>query len=347
MHSVTLRRRAPSQAGTAHTIELPLPATPPQPTAPPTSLYQRCLQLMDRLAMVPGFSQFLEPAQPDSSASSTTLSDGSTGPEAKGDDTYLDPVKYLSTIFRNGLSLIALYNALKPEKPINYDPGSSMSQSNQDKLKIFLFLKAIKEIGLVKDGSNAPIVNDLLSDDTNAFMKVLDIVTLLLDELEKCGKLDHSTHQKPSLRFSDTDTKRPESNRERVVAEMLETERKYVSDLERLQKYMQEIQSRQILPEETVRLMFANLNSLLNFQRRFLIGVEANSRKISIEQQFGALFTKMEEGFSVYEPYVANHERAAEIAVREAPVLAVSCLAPLTTSEQLVHFFPPHIVPWE
>ncbi|KAJ1994524.1 Guanine nucleotide exchange factor for Cdc42p [Dimargaris cristalligena] len=334
MHGVTLRRRAPSQASSLHTIEIPVPSPALQTMAPPTSIYQRCLQLMDRLARVPGFAPFLELSAPpktlpnssnatlvgpdsqvpaDANPSGTQLPDTAAQP-------YLDPIHYLWNIFRNGHSLITIYNVLRPDEPILFEADSNMTQSKQDKLKIFHFLKAINSTGLVKDAQSL-IISDLFRDDTNAFIKVLDIVATLLDELERSGRLNPEVEDKPSLRFSDASTKRPENNRERVVVELLETERSYVNDLETLRRYMQEIQTQHILPEETVRLMFANLNALLDFQRRFLVGIEINSRRSADEQQFGELFMKMEDMFAVYEPYIANHDRAAEIALREANTL--------------------------
>ncbi|RKP37874.1 hypothetical protein BJ085DRAFT_20801 [Dimargaris cristalligena] len=289
---------------------------------------------MDRLARVPGFAPFLELSAPpktlpnssnatlvgpdsqvpaDANPSGTQLPDTAAQP-------YLDPIHYLWNIFRNGHSLITIYNVLRPDEPILFEADSNMTQSKQDKLKIFHFLKAINSTGLVKDAQSL-IISDLFRDDTNAFIKVLDIVATLLDELERSGRLNPEVEDKPSLRFSDASTKRPENNRERVVVELLETERSYVNDLETLRRYMQEIQTQHILPEETVRLMFANLNALLDFQRRFLVGIEINSRRSADEQQFGELFMKMEDMFAVYEPYIANHDRAAEIALREANTL--------------------------
>ncbi|KAJ1652171.1 Guanine nucleotide exchange factor for Cdc42p [Dispira simplex] len=328
MHSVSLRRRAPSQVGSVHTIDLPTPSTPLPTNAPAASLYQRCLHLMDRLALVPGFAPFLEP-KPCGSANATgeeRMSDQAFSGSPPGQtvtESYLDPVQYLWGIFRDGYSLITIYNALRPETPIVCDLKPSMTEQKKEKVKIFNFIKAIKELDLMAD-SQMLIVSDIFRDDTNAFIKILNIVTALLDRLEKEGRLLPLGPNivRPSLRFSDNSDKKPENNREKVVAEILDTERKYVNDLITLQRYMQEIQSQHILPEETTRLMFANLSALLDFQQRFLIGIEGNARKSASEQQFGALFVKMESGFSVYEPYIANHKRASEIAQREAGTLA-------------------------
>jgi cell division control protein 24 len=47
--------------------------------------------------------------------------------------------------------------------------------------------------------------------------------------------------------------------------------------------------------------LFANLNELVDFQRKFLIGVEANAVQPPEKQQFGQLFMQM---VSLYELYL-------------------------------------------
>jgi cell division control protein 24 len=44
---------------------------------------------------------------------------------------------------------------------------------------------------------------------------------------------------------------------------------------------------------DTIHLLFANLNQLVDFQRRFLIGVESIASQPSAEQRFGNLFVQM------------------------------------------------------
>lgn len=72
----------------------------------------------------------------------------------------------------------------------------------------------------------------------------------------------------------DNADKLPLDNRAKVVQELVETERKYVQDLEALQHYMQALQASDIVTSDFIHNMFLNLNSLVDFQRRFLIRVE-------------------------------------------------------------------------
>ncbi|KAJ2810167.1 Guanine nucleotide exchange factor for Cdc42p, partial [Coemansia sp. 'formosensis'] len=95
--------------------------------------------------------------------------------------------------------------------------------------------------------------------------------------------------------------------------------------------YMDELQKRNIIPNESVRYIFANLNSMVDFQRRFLIGVEANVSQPPEDQHFGAVFINMKEGFMVYEPYCANYTRASKL-----------CIAEEESLKALSHIIEPH-----
>jgi len=78
------------------------------------------------------------------------------------------------------------------------------------------------------------------------------------------------------------------------------------------------LQAKNLLNSDTIHLLFANLPQLVEFQRRFLIGVEVLVTLPEEKQQFGSLFTRMEEGFEVYEPFCANFTYANELAVEES-----------------------------
>jgi cell division control protein 24 len=153
-----------------------------------------------------------------------------------------------------------------------------------------------------------------------------------------------------------------------VVREILDSERKYVQDLEVLQvrrvcvlahhlnaclptfliqDYQRQVAANDIITQDQIHNLFLNLNTLADFQRRFLIGVEANASRPPDEQRFGHLFLQMvrcsslrscsgdgitqltilplqEDHFSVYEPYCANLTAAQDLAIAENASLAVS-----------------------
>jgi cell division control protein 24 len=106
----------------------------------------------------------------------------------------------------------------------------------------------------------------------------------------------------------------PDAERNNIIRELVETERKYVQDLEVMQvhsdyspmlistnpphphtyisqKYAQELSQSNTLDRDTIHLLFPNLNKLLNFQRRFLIRLEGTADMPWREQRWGLLFT--------------------------------------------------------
>ncbi|KAJ2485661.1 Guanine nucleotide exchange factor for Cdc42p [Coemansia sp. RSA 2320] len=95
--------------------------------------------------------------------------------------------------------------------------------------------------------------------------------------------------------------------------------------------YMDELQKKNIIPNESARYIFANLNAMVDFQRRFLIGIEANATQPPEDQHFGSVFVNMKEGFMVYEPYCANYTRASKL-----------CIAEEESLKALSHIIEPH-----
>ena len=82
-------------------------------------------------------------------------------------------------------------------------------------------------------------------------------------------------------------TAKPMDNRGRVVQELVDTERKYVQDLEALQDYMKTLQASEVAAPDLIHNMFLNLNSLVDFQRRFLIRVETVYAQPPEQQRWG------------------------------------------------------------
>lgn len=114
----------------------------------------------------------------------------------------------------------------------------------------------------------------------------------------------------------------PKDKRDKVVEELLVTERKYVHDLELLLEYQTELQTTGALSADTIHYLFPNLNVLIDFQRRFLIGIEYHARLPPKEQFIGSVFINFEEGFEVYEGFALNQKKACQIAVAEASKLS-------------------------
>lgn len=102
--------------------------------------------------------------------------------------------------------------------------------------------------------------------------------------------------------------------RDHIIKEMVDTERKYVQDLENLYGLKKALEQRGVIPGDTVHSIFLNINAILDFQRRFLIRVETANSMSQDAQQWGAPFVTYEEGFSIYQPFIANQRKAAQVA---------------------------------
>ena len=84
---------------------------------------------------------------------------------------------------------------------------------------------------------------------------------------------------------------------------------------------MRELQIQEVINPDTIHYLFGNLNTLVDFQRRFLIQLEEIGEKPAEEQTFGQLFSQSEDQFTVYEPYCSNYFSAQDLVVQEAPKL--------------------------
>ncbi|KAH8149360.1 uncharacterized protein LAJ45_06439 [Morchella importuna] len=280
---------------------------------PSQGLYQTCVALRERLLLVPDFERFLEPVP--------------------GADTREDPVSQLWRCFRMGSSLCVLFNAVRPVQFIDEEHcRPDLGAVSKMKAATYHFIQGIKkelEIG----GDDSFMIHNLYTDDTNGFVKVTRTVSKILDVLAQKNLL---LHKGPSDNRSSSERK-PLDNRARVVQELVDTERKYVQDLETLQEYMKELEADEVLGKDQIHILFANLNGLVDFQRRFLIRVETQNDQPFEKQQWGMLFVEYcrepeervqrsgdpiggpayQETFAIYQPYASNFKNAQDLAMEE------------------------------
>lgn len=197
---------------------IPLPTssiTNKQATAS-SSIYQMSQEIHERLLGVPNFENYLNNSQSHNDFFSSGIAN--------------DPVSLLWQCFRKGSSLCVLFNALKPAKPLIVNSEAHLTSINACKASVYHFLLACRnELGYGDDDLFS--ISQLYQDDTNGFIKVAKTVSLILDKLEERNLL---LKRKKVLRY-DQDIKKPKDNRAKVVAELLDTERKYVQDMETLQ----------------------------------------------------------------------------------------------------------------
>ncbi|KAG0271178.1 hypothetical protein BGZ95_001054 [Linnemannia exigua] len=269
------------------------------------SLYQSCLNLIERLSGVPDFEDYLNPE---------ILQNTQAGTPSGSSPN--DPVNQLWVLFRLGSPLACIFNGLRPKEPLKINNAdNNLSNVNACKATVFRFLVACRQ-ELQFSEENLFTISELYQDDTNGFVKVIKTVSMVLDRMEDQGLLRLRRTKRNS------DPAKPTDNRAKVVQEILETERSFVQDLENLQAYMRALQAvGTVISPETIHLIFANLNALVDFQRRFLIAVETNAAFPPQDQNFGQCFSTHEEAFAVYEPFCANFNEASKLILSEAPKL--------------------------
>ena len=258
-----------------------------------SSLFQVCVSLRQRLYGVPGFREVLEEEE-----------------ESADEDT--DPVTLLWRTFRKGYPLMLLYNALQPAAPLEIGPG--VKADKRGKAATFKFLQAcVNELKFLQE--ECFIVTDLYGDDTTGFAKVTRVVRRVLDILVQRGLIDDVRPTASDFEEAAKGMKR--TQRQHIVAELVGTERTYVQHLEKLQAFKHLVEEKGIIPGDAVHDIFLNLNSLLDFQRRFLIKVEQTNALPEDEQNWGNIFVLYCEAFKVYEPYIANQKKCEKTVVAQ------------------------------
>ncbi|KAJ3239441.1 hypothetical protein HDU78_002830 [Chytriomyces hyalinus] len=109
----------------------------------------------------------------------------------------------------------------------------------------------------------------------------------------------------------------------KVIKELVETEREYISSLEELQQYQNELASSKVFSKDMMSQLFSNLNELLDFQRRFMVGMESTLNLGVAEQRIGQLFILNEEAFEVYYPFCVNRNNAKDFVLNRGEELNV------------------------
>ncbi|KAI9248413.1 Dbl homology domain-containing protein [Sporodiniella umbellata] len=219
-----------------------------------------------------------------------------------------DPLNRLWALCRQGFPLTGLFNALVRDEAHQLDSARHEDVKKSKKQIYYFIVKCSTVLGLREE--ELFTLSDVYGDTTNGLVKVIHTIQTLLDQLEP-----QKEQAQPVPRTTPKDT------RDNVVLELLETERKYVQDLEVLQRYRRECQLQSILNEDGIHYLFGNLNTLMDFQRRFLFALEEVVEKPGQEQDLGGLFRGQEEGFKVYEPYCTNYFSAQDLVVQETPKL--------------------------
>ncbi|KAF8552506.1 hypothetical protein OG21DRAFT_1511371 [Imleria badia] len=285
-----------------------------------TSLYQQCSSLRARLMRIPDFSHFFILSSPNGNLRQST-----------------DPVTQLWDCFTLGIPLCFLFNLLppptRPIAEISTDPATfDVSNEKEKKRAIAKFAMRLSEI----DNCERFTVSDLWDrHSTDGLVKVVSTVTTLVDLLPS-DVFEPAPVSPPLLASQESidslanhtlnavvTPNARDAARNNIVREMVETERKYVQDLEVMQKYATALSQSNTIDQDTIHLLFPGLNKLLNFQRKFLIRLESTAELPWKDQRWGLHFLENEDEFAVYEPYCGNYTNAADIMIKEEQNLSV------------------------
>ena len=118
---------------------------------------------------------------------------------------------------------------------------------------------------------------------------------------------------------TDSNGGRPQTQtiRQKIVNELIETERDYINHLENLQLFKKELEEHGTLPGDAIHDVFLNLDALLEFQRRFQVRLEQQYSSPEAAQQWGKVFWHYAEGFGVYVPFIANQDTCQKTVSKE------------------------------
>ncbi|KAL0574703.1 Guanine nucleotide exchange factor for Cdc42p [Marasmius crinis-equi] len=314
MASVAGRKKSIVSGSGLH-IETPVANNTLLNQAAITSLYQECSRLKARLMRLRGFNYYFSLVEEASARQST------------------DPVTQLWDLFSYGIPLCYIFDLLPEDmgfnKINNSEFKSTVYEANPEREKkraIALFTMQIKNITDRIPEVEQFIVTELWNrGSTDGLVKVIKTVKAIVDHLPEDAWEDvppsppymasHDSYDSLALEAASpgAPASARENARNNIVREIVETERKYVQDLEIMQKYATALAQSNIIDQDTIHFLFPNLNKLLNFQRKFLIRLESTAELPWPDQRWGQHFLESEEEFVVYEPYCANYTAASEL----------------------------------
>lgn len=215
----------------------------------------------------------------------------------------VDPATQLWKLFQQGAPLCLIFNTIYPKHQIQV---IGLDDLRICKKLVYDFLIAVKT-HLQFDDDLMFTISNVFSDDTQDLCKIIKVVNKLLLLLE----VDMVAQMIGDIQIND--------DRSKVFREIIETERKYVQDLETLQAYKNDLNNAQLFSLEQIHTLFPNLNEIIDFQRRFLMGLECNINVPNKYQRIGLVFIHAALGpFKLYEPWTIGQLAAIELINKEA-----------------------------
>lgn len=210
-----------------------------------------------------------------------------------------DPVKLCWALVRHGGVLCETLNFFRPNtiSSIHAFQRSTPIQSYEEfidanaKENVYKYIISSKEELFLKD-EDLFALSEIYKDNTNCFVKAITSLERLLkrieetkhicflkpiDEAQALKRLSTKSTISGSLEDginSPADEMAPKTNRDKILDEIVNTEITYVDDLETLHSFKERCSQEAILTRDEIEAIFSNIDDLLDFQRKFLVGME-------------------------------------------------------------------------
>lgn len=208
-----------------------------------------------------------------------------------------DPVTQLWALFQQGSPLCVIFNIIKPAYSL---PVISSDDMKTCKKSIYDFILACKNY-LNFDNSELFTISNVFSNETTDLLKIIKVITQVIDLAPNIFK---NVEVQDESKITDSKSK--------VMKELVETERKYVNDLETLVQYKEQLLNYNIISSEDLYMLFPNLNDILDFQRRFLVALEINNLVDPKYQRIGSIIIHAQSFFKSYEPWSIGQKAAID-----------------------------------
>ncbi|CAI8496669.1 unnamed protein product [Hanseniaspora opuntiae] len=219
-----------------------------------------------------------------------------------------DPVTTLWKLFQMGAPLCIIFNAIKPQYKINVVSSDDIKVC---KKSIYDFISSCK-MHLEFHDEELFTISDVFNNGTFTLVKIIEVVLTLIS---------YSIKIFPSLPTTDSSLIKNEpipdslkkDERYKIFREFLETERKYVYDLETLQDFNAQLLTQNFITINESTTLFPNITEIIEFQRRFLISLEMNNHLLNMDElRLGSVFINSYNYFKLYELWSIGQTAAIE-----------------------------------
>ncbi|ABN68129.2 predicted protein [Scheffersomyces stipitis CBS 6054] len=229
----------------------------------------------------------------------------------------VDPATLMWKLFQQGAPLCLAFNAVVPGYQI---PVVGSDDLRICKKSVYDFLFAVKS-QLNFDDDMIFTISNVFSDSTEDLLKIIKVVDSVLSVKKDNPHFSFELESSPSAVGEVIIS----NERSKVFKEIIDTERKYVTDLELLSRYKSELVNAELIPNEQIHSLFPNLNEIIDFHRRLLNGLECNINVPYKYQRIGSIFIHAAAGpFKAYEPWTIGQMSAIDLIYKESSNLKKS-----------------------